>query len=99
MKSRISIDCDENNKPFINIEYCQSNDLRDKMVGRFLEGFGGDSTLALFQFGITPENFSKQATIHPLNYEQVKEEVRVHDAWIKEVEAKSFKYEGTEKQQ
>lgn len=60
------------------------------MVGRFLEGFGGDSTLALFQFGITPESFTKQATIHPLNYDQVKEEIKVNEAWIKEVESKIF---------
>lgn len=50
MKSRISIDLDEDNSPIIKIEYCGSEDVRDKMVKRFLEGFGGGSLIARFEY-------------------------------------------------
>ncbi len=50
MKSRISIDLDELNNPIIKIEYNQSDDLRDVVVKRFLESFGGDSQWAKFNF-------------------------------------------------
>lgn len=52
MKSSIRIDIDfETNEPVIEI-ICDksSNDLRDKMLSRFLEMFGGDSSWAKFNF-------------------------------------------------
>ena len=45
MKSRISIDVNEKNQPLIKVECRPSEDLRDKMVQRFKEGFGGVSNL------------------------------------------------------
>lgn len=51
MKSRISIDIDDfENKPIIKIEYIPSDDLRDKTVKKFLEGFGGDGDEAYFRY-------------------------------------------------
>jgi len=48
MKSRITIDVDSSNQPIIKIEYKESEDVRDKLVKRFLEGFGSESTFANF---------------------------------------------------
>lgn len=36
MRSRISIDVDWINSPVIKVDYVESDDLRDKMLGRFL---------------------------------------------------------------
>lgn len=50
MKSRISIDVDSDNQPIIKIEYSNSEDVRDKLVKRFLEGFGSESITASFHY-------------------------------------------------
>jgi hypothetical protein len=44
MKSRITVDLDWDNQPVIKIQYEDSEDVRDKMVKRMLQGFGGIST-------------------------------------------------------
>lgn len=46
MKSRITIDLDYDNQPIIKVEYTPSPDVRDSMVKRFLEKFGGESSWA-----------------------------------------------------
>lgn len=43
MKSRITIDLDPFNHPIIKVEYSPSEDVRDKLVKRFLEGFFHES--------------------------------------------------------
>lgn len=43
MNSRISIDVDHDNQPVIKIEYKDSDDVRDKLVKKFLETFGSAS--------------------------------------------------------
>jgi hypothetical protein len=43
MKSRITIDLDAFNRPIIQVEYSPSEDVRDKLVRRFLEGFAHES--------------------------------------------------------
>lgn len=60
MKSRISIALGANNQPVIKIEYSESEDVRDILVKQFLEGFGGDSCWAAF-------NFYESPTIHKFN--------------------------------
>lgn len=50
MKSRITIDVDFDNQPVLKIEYSPSEDVRDKLVKKFLESFGGDSRWAEFYF-------------------------------------------------
>lgn len=50
MKSRITIDVDHDNQPIIKIEYSASEDVRDKLVKKFMETFGGDSRWAEFYF-------------------------------------------------
>lgn len=46
MKSRVSIDVDQDNQPIIKIEYIPSEDVRDKLVKKFLESFGSVSAWA-----------------------------------------------------
>lgn len=50
MKSRITIDVDYENQPIIKIEYLESEDVRDKLVKRFLESFGYDSIYCTHNF-------------------------------------------------
>lgn len=71
MESRISIDLDWDNQPIIRIDYKPSEDVRDKMVKRFMESFGDPSgltsTLATFFFSNTAiEQSNTTATIRPL---------------------------------
>lgn len=44
MKSKITIDLDYDNHPVIRVIYLYSEDVRDKMVNRFLEAFGHNSS-------------------------------------------------------
>lgn len=50
MQSRISIDVNEDNQPVIFIQYVDSPDVRDKLVRRFMQGFGTESNLARIEF-------------------------------------------------
>lgn len=70
MKSKITIDMDWDNQPIIKIEYNESEDVRDKMVKRFMETFGSDSYFATFFFDNTisemTERANRKAQIRPL---------------------------------
>lgn len=75
MKSRISIDLDEDNQPIIKVDYVYSEDVRDKMVKKFLETFAADSCWARFQYiseGVYGGT-SKTAIIRPLEVKDFKE--------------------------
>ena len=50
MQSRISIDVDQDNQPIIKIEYKESSDVRDKLVKKFLETFGTESSWSTMKF-------------------------------------------------
>lgn len=86
MKSRISIDIDLDNKPYIKIEYIHSDDLRDKMVGRFLEEFGGEVCFAKFQYSAYPSPDKTISEIRPIPYGNLKEEIKVMNRWIEHAE-------------
>lgn len=58
MKSKITIDVDHDNQPVIKIEYVTSEDVRDKLVKKFLETFGGSSCWAEFYFVNDAQNMS-----------------------------------------
>lgn len=67
MKSRITIDLDWDNQPIIKIEYSPSEDVRDKMVKKFLETFGGSSMWAQFSYTWGPdESSSRVAIVRPI---------------------------------
>lgn len=68
MLSRIQIDLDNDNQPIIKIDYKSSEDVRDKMVKRFMETFGGDSWFATFHFLPTTIDLGNNsaAVIRPL---------------------------------
>lgn len=50
MNSRISIDVNEDNQPVIMIDYVDSADVRDKLVRRFMQGFGEESNFARIEY-------------------------------------------------
>lgn len=62
MKSKITIDLDFDNQPVIKIDYQHSEDVRDKMVKRFLETFGYTSAWAKITFEESPSDGSKGDT-------------------------------------
>lgn len=67
MESRISIDMDWDNQPIIRIDYKPSEDVRDKMVKRFMDTFGSESYLATFHYSNTPsDQTNSQARIRPI---------------------------------
>lgn len=67
MKSRISIDLDESNNPIIKIEYAHSDDVRDKMVKRFLDGFDERSMANLvYDNTINQQISTTTARIYPV---------------------------------
>lgn len=68
MKSRITIDVDYENQPIIKIEYLESEDVRDKLVKRFLESFGYDSIYCTHNFmdRLEPNNNNKESWIKPV---------------------------------
>lgn len=72
MKSRITIDVDYSNQPVIRIEYQQSEDVRDKLVKRFMETFGSESTFANFYY-INSADTNSLAEIRPIGPEQSKD--------------------------
>lgn len=75
MRSRISIDLAEDNQPVIKIEYNESDDVRDKMVKRFMESFGGTSYFATFFFDNSVHDLTanRKAVIRPIKPEELKE--------------------------
>lgn len=50
MKSKIFIDVDHDNQPIIKIDYNPSEDVRDKLVKKFLETFGAEVCWAQFNY-------------------------------------------------
>lgn len=61
---------DWDNQPIIKIDYQDSDDVRDKMVKRFMETFAGDSYFATFFFDNSisemTEKVNRKARIRPL---------------------------------
>lgn len=68
MLSTIKIDVDQDNQPIIAINYLESDDIRDKLVKRFLETFDG-SSLSRFGFGSSSTD-SATAYIRPIPIKQ-----------------------------
>lgn len=66
MKSKILIDVDYDNQPIIRIEYQNSEDVRDKLVKRFLEAFGGQSMYASFYFVDAQPHEGQRAMVRPI---------------------------------
>lgn len=49
MKSKVTIGVDYDNAPVIKIEHVASEDVRDTLVGRFVDAFGAQSSWAKFR--------------------------------------------------
>lgn len=72
MKSKITIDFDWDNQPIIRIEYEDSPDVRDKLVKRFMESFGGGSCFATFFYdqpiSDMTEKVNRRAVLRPIKH-------------------------------
>lgn len=77
MKSRITIDVDYSNQPVIKIEWVQSEDVRDKLVKRFLEAFGSESILARFYYTNSLDSSNSRAEISPIGPFEYKEHYEI----------------------
>lgn len=91
MLSRISIDVDGDNQPIIKIEYKPSDDVRDKLVKKFMETFGSQSTFATFFFYNTPiDQGNTTAIVRPLPVRDfqyhVNDMIRMNEAYQKELQ-------------
>lgn len=79
MKSRITLDVDHDNQPIIKIEYNPSDDVRDKLVKRFLETFGSESCWARFEY-VTANHehkvLNREAVLRPVCAYDLPEEVQ-----------------------
>lgn len=67
MKSKISIDVDYDNQPIIKIEYLPSEDVRDKLVKKFLETFAHDSIFCTHFFESDKDDGYKRTIIRPIS--------------------------------
>lgn len=81
MKSRISIALDEDNQPIIKIDYAHSDDVRDDMVKRFMQHFGGDSSWAQFQF-LPSMEANAAAKIRPIPVKDLEEHSKLITAQL-----------------
>lgn len=68
MRSRINIGLADDNQPIIEINYQPSEDVRDKMVKRFLESFGNWGTKAQLYYP-SPSQDNSFATLRPIHEE------------------------------
>lgn len=73
MKSKIWIDVDHDNQPIIRINWNDSEDVRDKLVCRFLETFQYDSCWADFSFENAGTEIGKIAKLRPIPPEGLKD--------------------------
>lgn len=73
MKSKITIDLAEDNQPIIQINYIPSEDVRDKMIKRFLETFGHSSVWSRIVFH--PGTEITVATIRPIPFDEIKHNI------------------------
>lgn len=66
MKSKLRFELDEDNKPVIQLEVINSDDLRDKVAKKFLERLGSNSNYCLIEFN-TAIDTNMIATITPID--------------------------------
>lgn len=85
MLSKVKIDLNERNEPVIIIEWQPSDDLRDKVVKQFIEGFGYDSNEAVMKI-ITSEPDFKRISIAPVMKEKEAPclKPQIENSWIPE---------------
>jgi len=88
MNSRISIDVDHDNQPVIKIEYKDSDDVRDKLVKKFLETFAGTSCWSSFYFLDSSEmvvHSNRTAMLRPIPPQNLPDEVKAMTYFANEV--------------
>lgn len=83
MKSTIKFDLDSENNPIIVVKYVESDDLRDKVVKSFMQGFGHDSSLASIKFESSSGIVSDILIIKPIK------------DWVRDVVYNGYPYDST----
>jgi hypothetical protein len=73
MKSKITIDLDIDNQPIVKIDFQPSDDVRDKMVKRFLETFGHSSVWCRWEYQNQVEDGST-SILRPISPERLIQE-------------------------
>lgn len=81
MNSRITIDVNEANQPIIKVRYRDTEDVRDKLVKKFIEGLQG-SAWCRVQF-VTGLDGKQDLDIRPLTFDSLETEAREIEKWIK----------------
>jgi hypothetical protein len=78
MKSKITIDVDEDNAPIIKVEYVPSEDVRDKLVKKFLEDFGSAFCWARAKYIYSSDApvINNTVIIRPIQLGQLEEEAQ-----------------------
>lgn len=74
MKSRISIDVDHDNQPIIKIDYVPSEDVRDKLVKKFMETFSGHLWARFLYADFSNPDYIKTTVIRPIKLEELNDE-------------------------
>lgn len=73
MKSKITIDLDEDNQPVIKVDFQTSEDVRDKMIARFFEKLGYGSVW--FRMKVFPhDTLGTKYIIRPISSEELEKE-------------------------
>lgn len=75
MKSKITIEIDDDNQPIIKINYVESEDVRDSLVKRFLDTFGSEVCWAKFNY-INYSLPNKKAILRPISAYDLPEEAK-----------------------
>lgn len=81
MKSKITIDVNWANEPVIKIQFVESEDLRDKMVKRYLERLGNRSEWCEITFEPDREGIDKTAIISTI----APNDITRHLDWMRQV--------------
>ena len=83
MKSKITIEFDECNVPCIDIKYEPSDDVRDKMIRKFIHTCANiESGLVKIQTAQISENGSRITRITPIPLERMNDECNTMTTWV-----------------
>jgi hypothetical protein len=79
MESRITIEVDfeDNNEPYIRIKSAYTDDLRDKLLRKFIETFGHQNGWLKFSFSGRDENDNDYYRITAIKLEELAEQAKL----------------------
>lgn len=71
MLSKITIEVEETGVPYLSIKFVPSDDVRDKLIERYLARFQKESSYAQFYIYRSNPDGSKQAVLNPLTISEL----------------------------